>query len=113
MKSFGVDMVIVSDGRRAVEAWQAGDFDLVFMDIQMPVLDGIAATREIRVIERRTGRPATRIIALSANVMTHQIAEYLAAGMDGYVPKPIAIESLYDALAEVAHPPVRRAARGA
>ena len=104
LQSFGIDPVIVADGRQAVQAWEVGSFDLIFMDIQMPVLDGVAATREIRAIERKAGSPPTRIIAVSANAMTHQVAEYLAAGMDGHVSKPIAIERLYDALAEAAQP---------
>jgi len=113
LQSFGVTAVMVADGREAVEAWKAGDFDLLLMDVQMPVLDGVAATREIRAIERKTGRRPIRIIAVSANAMSHQIAEYLAAGMDGHVSKPIAIDRLHDALAEVVRPPSRRAARSA
>ena len=113
LQSFDVEPVMVADGREAVRAWEAGSFDLIFMDVQMPVLDGVAATREIRAIERKTGRPPIRIIAVSANAMIHQVAEYLAAGMDGHVSKPIAIERLYDALAEAAQPPVRLAARSA
>ena len=110
VRSFGVDMVMVADGRQAVEAWEAGNFDLILMDVQMPVLDGVAATQEIRAIERRTGRPHTRIIAVSANAMTHQVTDYLVAGMDGHVSKPIAIESLFSALADAAQSAATRTA---
>ncbi|HEX4097074.1 MAG TPA: ATP-binding protein, partial [Caulobacteraceae bacterium] len=83
MQSFGVEITMVDNGRQAVEAWIAEPYDLVLMDIQMPEMDGIAATRAIRAAEAETGRPHTPIIAVSANAMTHQVKEYLAAGMDG------------------------------
>jgi CheY-like chemotaxis protein len=68
------------------------------MDIQMPVMDGIAAARAIRTAERTGGRSRTPIIALTANALTHQIEEYMAAGMDGHVAKPIEIAKLYEAI---------------
>ena len=95
---FGVEFEIVEDGRRAVEAWARGRFDVILMDVQMPVMDGVAATRTIREAERRTGRDPVRIVALSANAMTHQVQSYLAAGMDLHVPKPIEIPRLRAAL---------------
>ncbi|MHB8531029.1 MAG: ATP-binding protein, partial [Caulobacteraceae bacterium] len=93
-----VDLSMVADGRAAVEAWRRDDFDLILMDIQMPVMDGIAATRIIRAAEAAEGRPRTPIIALTANALVHQIEEYLEAGMDGHVAKPIEIAKLYGAL---------------
>jgi len=93
-----VDLAIVADGRSAVEAWRTGDFDVILMDIQMPLMDGIAATRAIRQFEQSEQRPRTPILALTANALVHQIEEYLAAGMDGHVAKPIEIAKLYDAL---------------
>jgi two-component system, sensor histidine kinase len=68
------------------------------MDIQMPVMDGIAAAREIRSLEAKEGRRRIPIVALTANALTHQIEEYLAAGMDGHVAKPIEIAKLYEAI---------------
>jgi CheY-like chemotaxis protein len=68
------------------------------MDIQMPEMDGIAATRVIRAAEAETGRQRTPIIAVSANAMTHQVKEYLAAGMDGHVAKPIELSKLHAAI---------------
>jgi len=91
----GITPAVVGDGREAVEAWTAGDFDLVLMDVQMPQMDGPTAAGEIRRLERKTGRARTPILALTANAMTHQIAEYLAAGMDGHVAKPIHVEDLF------------------
>ena len=65
------------------------------MDVRMPIMDGPSATREIRRLERETGRARTPIIALTANVMPHQVAEYTQAGMDGLIPKPIDIARLF------------------
>jgi signal transduction histidine kinase len=96
----GFNMDIVGDGQAAVEAWQLGDYDVILMDIQMPVLDGIAATRRIRAEEQTTGRPRTPIVAVSANAMNHQVAEYLAAGMDRHVAKPIELARLHGAIVE-------------
>jgi CheY-like chemotaxis protein len=95
---FGADLHLVDDGAAAVKAWEAGDFDLILMDVQMPVMDGIAATREIRRREAVLLRQRTPIIALSANAMVHQIKEYTAAGMDGHVAKPIELHKLHGAL---------------
>jgi CheY-like chemotaxis protein len=84
-----------------VEAWRGGDFDLILMDIQMPVMDGIAAAKAIRAAEAAERRPRTPILALTANALVHQVEEYLAAGMDGHVAKPIEINKLYDAMSRV------------
>ena len=105
----GVSPVVVADGAAALEAWQAEAWDLVLMDVQMPVMDGVAATRAIRDLERQSGRPRTPIIALSANAMAHQVASYLEAGMDGHLAKPIEIARLFEvvqsaALAEAVTP---------
>jgi CheY-like chemotaxis protein/two-component sensor histidine kinase len=98
MQSFGVEITMVDNGRQAVDAWIAEPYDLVLMDIQMPEMDGIAATRAIRAAEAEMGRPHTAIIAVSANAMTHQVKEYLAAGMDGHVAKPIELSKLHAAI---------------
>jgi PAS domain S-box-containing protein len=89
MEAFGVDLTLVNNGREAVDAWAAADFDLVLMDVQMPVMDGVAATRLIRDGEAQTGRRRTPIIALSANAFRDQVNAYTRAGMDAHVPKPI------------------------
>ncbi|ACG77577.1 sensor histidine kinase/response regulator [Phenylobacterium zucineum HLK1] len=94
----GVDPVIVPDGREAVAAWEQGDWDVILMDVQMPVMDGPTATAMIRTRELSLGRPRTPIVALTANAMAHQVAEYLDVGMDGYVAKPIEAARLYEAL---------------
>ncbi len=100
LDQIGIEAVIVADGAEAVAAWEAGDFDLVLMDIQMPRMDGPTATRAIREREAALGRRRTPIIALTANVMRHQVDDYAAAGMDAFVAKPIAITELFAAIAE-------------
>ncbi|HZZ90307.1 MAG TPA: ATP-binding protein [Caulobacteraceae bacterium] len=92
------DLTLAPDGAQALEAFGEAAFDLVLMDIQMPRMGGVEATRGIRRMERERGQPRTPILAVTANVMTHQIEEYLAAGMDGVVAKPLQLNTL---LAEI------------
>ncbi len=94
----GVEPVMVENGEEAVAAWRDGGFDIILMDMQMPVMDGGAAAGVIRAEEAATGRARTPIIALTANAMSHQIAEYLALGMDGHVAKPIEAAKLFACL---------------
>jgi CheY-like chemotaxis protein len=98
LESFGARLTMVGNGREAVEAWEAGVYDLILMDIQMPEMDGVEATLAIRDGEHRTGRPRTPIIAVSANVMSHQVKRYLAVGMDSVVAKPIGLDKLQAAI---------------
>jgi len=97
----GVAPVVVENGQLAVEAWETGAWDVILMDVQMPVMDGPTAVRAIRAREAAEGRARTPIIALTANAMSHQIAEYLACGMDGYVVKPIEAVKLFETLERV------------
>jgi two-component system, sensor histidine kinase len=101
--SLGIEVHIVPDGKEAVEAWRTGAYDLILMDIQMPVMDGITAASTIREQEKLSGRRRTPIVALTANALTHQVEEYLAVGMDAHVAKPIEIAKLYDAISTVLH----------
>jgi len=94
----GVNPAMVVDGAQAVAAWERDTWDIILMDIQMPTMDGVQATREIRRREIETGRPRTPILAVTANAMVHQVAAYHAAGMDGVVPKPIEITRLFAAI---------------
>ena len=100
----GLAPVTVANGREAVEAWEGGEWDLILMDVQMPVMDGVAATREIRDREARSGRTPTPILALTANAMTHQVETYRAAGMNGFVSKPIELRQLFAAIAAAVQP---------
>lgn len=98
LEPFGVELTLVENGRLAVESFETGGFDLVLMDVQMPVMDGVEATRAIRESEAAGARPRTPILAVTANVMTDQIDGYRAAGMDDVVAKPIRAETLYEAI---------------
>ena len=99
LQQIGVEPHLVTDGDEAVAAWEQQSWDLILMDVQMPTLDGVAATRAIRELEAATGRARTPIIGLTANTMSYQIAEYLAAGMDGHVSKPIDAACLFQTMA--------------
>jgi CheY-like chemotaxis protein/anti-sigma regulatory factor (Ser/Thr protein kinase) len=88
LESWGHRVVVVDDGRQAVDAVQRESFDLVLMDVQMPEMGGFEATRHIRERERGAGTPLP-IVAMTARAMKGDRAECLAAGMDGYVGKPI------------------------
>jgi len=101
MASLGCALEIVPDGAAAVAAWKTGRFDIILMDIHMPVMGGVEAATAIRALERNRGLPRTPIIALTADAMTHQVAEYLAAGMDAHLAKPIEIKRLIDTLHRV------------
>jgi PAS domain S-box-containing protein len=100
LEGLGASVETAEDGERGVEAALCGGFDLILMDIQMPGIDGIEATRQIR----RSGTSAALIpiIALTANVLTHQRESYLAAGMDGVVGKPVSPGALLSEIARVA-----------
>ena len=104
LRQAGVTPVMVENGRAALEAWEAQTWDIILMDIQMPVMDGVTATREIRAREAETGRARTPIIAVTANAMIHQVAEYKAAGMDGMAPKPIDMTLLFHAMEQALEP---------
>ena len=86
------------DGAQAVELTRRLDPDVVLMDVQMPVMDGVEAARTIRAAEVALGGPRIPILALTANALVHQVESYLAAGMDGHVSKPIELTRLYDAI---------------
>ncbi len=86
----------VEDGRRAVEAALSGAYSVVLMDCSMPELDGLQATQEIRRLG--VGRPRLPILALTANALESERRRCLAAGMDGYLSKPVRSEDLHEAL---------------
>ena len=113
MSAFGFDLTLAINGREAVEAWRRASFDLILMDVQMPEMDGVEATRVIRQAEAARGAPRTPIIALTANAFRHQIDAYMAAGMDGHLAKPIDIHALQDLIERIlAEPAVPSAASG-
>ena len=94
----GLQLTMVEDGQEAVEAFGRQAFDLVLMDIQMPRMNGVEAARAIRSAEQATGRARTPILAVTANVMAHQVQEYAAAGLDAVVAKPVQMDVLLAAI---------------
>ncbi|MGV8953353.1 MAG: ATP-binding protein [Cypionkella sp.] len=90
----GAEVTLASDGAQAVQAWDPEKFDCVLLDIAMPVMDGPTALAAIRAKEAELGLPPMPIIAATANVMAHQIADYLALGFDSVVSKPITAADL-------------------
>ena len=95
----GHTVVVACNGREAVAAVQGGDIDLVLMDIQMPEMDGLAATAAIRAAEAGGARRLP-ILALTALAMSGDRERCLAAGMDGYLVKPIQCDHLLRAVAD-------------
>ena len=90
------DLRFATDGLDVVSAFKNGEFDLVLMDISMPLLDGPEAMRQIRFLERERGVVSpTPIIAVSAHAMQQDVDDFLASGFDGYVTKPVRAEKLH------------------
>jgi signal transduction histidine kinase/ActR/RegA family two-component response regulator len=109
MALFGCTTEAVQNGREALEQVQAGRFDLVLMDVKMPVMGGVEATRAIRALDGEAGR--IPILALTANADPRDETEYRAAGMNGVAQKPIRPDALLDAIRRVlADEPVVEAA---
>ncbi|WP_427791814.1 ATP-binding protein [Brevundimonas diminuta] len=100
LEPLGVELTTVDDGAQAVAAFRAGGFDLVLMDMQMPVMDGLTATMEIRAHEQRTGAARTPILMLTANAMSEHVEASRRAGADGHLTKPLSVTSLTQAVVE-------------
>ncbi|NMC49507.1 MAG: PAS domain S-box protein [Desulfovibrio sp.] len=97
----GHRVVAVETGRQALDALKDGDFDIVLMDVQMPDMDGLEATRRIRNGEAGGDKADIPIVALTAYTMAGDREKFIAAGIDGYLAKPLALEELQKALIEV------------
>ena len=98
LEAAGVEVVTVENGFEAVEAWRTGGFDMVLMDLRMPVTDGLAAIRAIRAEERARALARTPTIVLSANTSPDDRTASAAAGADGHIGKPIRVEALFAAM---------------
>jgi CheY-like chemotaxis protein len=98
--TIGHRVTVCNNGREAVEAVENGHFDVILMDIQMPVLDGLAATAEIRALPDRA-KAAIPILAISANVREDDIARYRQGGIDHVLSKPLRPDSLKAMLAKI------------
>ena len=94
LEPHGIALTIAQNGAEAVEMWQNAHFDLVLMDMQMPIMDGLSATKRIREIERSDGLRRTPIAMVSANAMKEHITQSFWAGCDFHIAKPVTPESL-------------------
>lgn len=97
----GCDVIVASNGREAVEFFRQDDFDVIFMDCQMPVMDGYEATREIRSIEDTRDSKRTPIVALTANAVSGDREKVLETGMDDYLSKPYSFDQLYEMISSI------------
>ncbi|HQN51385.1 MAG TPA: response regulator, partial [Phenylobacterium sp.] len=98
LSHLGVASEAVGDGLKAVEAWSDRPWDVILMDIHMPDMDGLDASRLIRRREAEMARPRTPIVAVTASVLTHETEAYYAAGMDNVIAKPIEATRLVEVL---------------
>ncbi len=100
----GVELTSVENGRLALDALEAQRFDLVLMDVQMPVMDGVTAIRELRAREAREGAARTPVVAFTANAGADQAAASRDAGADEHLTKPVSADRLLDAVRRLAAP---------
>ena len=99
LEKHGRTVEVAANGQKALAALEKRSFDVVLMDVQMPEVDGFQATAAIREREKTTGKHL-RIIAMTAHAMEGDRDKCLAAGMDGYISKPIHVKEMLDAIEE-------------
>jgi CheY-like chemotaxis protein len=98
----GHAVVVANNGEEAIDRWSSGAFDLILMDVQMPKVDGLAATRAIRERERQSGRGSRiPIVAMTAHAMKGDREKCLESGMDAYLSKPVRVQELFDLLRQL------------
>ena len=97
----GITVTVVENGELALRQRLREQFDLVLMDVMMPVMDGLEATRQIREAEAREGLPVLPVIAMTANAMQGDRERCISSGMQGYVTKPVSPAALYDEMRQV------------
>ena len=93
LKRFGHHIDVANNGAEAVQAVKQADYDLIFMDVQMPVMDGCEATAKIRSLDKPKNQ--IPIIAMTANAMKGDREKYLQVGMDDYIPKPFELQEMF------------------
>jgi signal transduction histidine kinase/CheY-like chemotaxis protein len=104
LEQMGYDADVAENGLEALAAWETRAYDVILMDVQMPELDGLDATREIRRQEQASGDQPIHIIAMTANAIQGDREMCIAAGMNDYVSKPIRVETLVAALSATPSP---------
>ena len=94
----GFDIAEAADGNAAIDALSVSQFDIVLMDVSMPVMDGLEATRQLRSVENRDGAQRTPVIGLTAHAMESDVKQCFDAGMDDYLAKPVRKDALLAAI---------------
>jgi CheY-like chemotaxis protein len=97
---WGHDVTVAENGKVAIDLWESNSFDLILMDLQMPVMDGLTATKVIRSLERERGGHIP-IIAMTAHALKGDRERCIAAGMDDYLSKPVRKQTLTDVIQSV------------
>ena len=103
LKKLGLESIIVSDGEQAIEMYKKEKFDLILMDINMPVMDGIRSAKEIITLKKDSFYNDIPIVALTANSIAGDKEKYLSDGMDDYLSKPIEFDKLIVILKKYLH----------
>lgn len=108
LEGVGCEVRVARNGADAVQLWKDWPVDLILMDVQMPGVNGLMATARIRDAERKMGRAHIPILAVTANAMLGDREAYMAAGMTGYVPKPIDVNALLEAMTQAIQKAVKK-----
>src|SRR5215472_15053897 len=106
LERLGHKVQVANNGKEVLRRFQAEEFDLILMDVQMPEMDGLEATSAIRAAESGTGKHVP-IVAMTAHAMKGDREKCLGAGMDGYISKPIHAKELFETIANLAPPTAR------
>lgn len=101
LTALGFDVTLANNGLEGVNQRKSADFDVILMDIQMPVMDGITATKEIIRYEKENHQHHVPIVAVTANATRGDREKYLAVGMDEYIPKPIGVDKIKNTLMDI------------
>lgn len=100
LKDVRAHLDFATNGKDALEQASERHYDAILMDVQMPLMDGVTATEEIRALEGREGRDRCFIVAVTANVLVHQVADYQRRGADAVLPKPVSKQALLTLLSD-------------
>ena len=107
LEAVGVELTVVDNGALALEAFARQRFDMVLMDMQMPEMDGLTATVQLRAMEAASGAARTPVIMLTANALDEHVRASLAAGADLHLSKPLRAAELLDAIAALIAEPAQ------